>query len=80
MVCLAQEAGREQHQLATRGLGVGLPFEFVLDDLLDAPRVVELEVQRTPAGGVDTLAAVLVRQAQQLLRLAQLGPREVAGE
>lgn len=75
-----QEARGEQHELPARRLGVDLAFELVLDDLLDAAGVEQLEVHGPPAGSVDALAAVLVRQAQELLGLSQLGPGEVARE
>jgi len=52
----------------------------VLDDLFDAPRVEQLEVHGAAARGIDPLAAVLVREPKQLLRLAQLRLGEVTGE
>ena len=54
--------------------------EGALYDLLDAADVDELEEECSPAGGIEAFAAVLVGQAQELLTLAQLRPREVASE
>jgi len=67
-----QEAWWEHHELALRRRGVvrGLTLEIVLYDGLDASDVVQLEVHRSPAGGVEPLAAILVAQAKKLLRLA----------
>jgi hypothetical protein len=78
----ALEARRQQHELAPGllGGGCGVALELVLHDLLDAPDVVEFEVEGPPAGGLEPRAAVLVGQPQELLALAQLGPGEVTRE
>lgn len=51
-----------------------------LDDPLDLLDVDDVEAERASARRVDTLATVLAAQAQQRLRLPELGPREVARE
>ena len=76
----AQEARGECNELPARGLGVGLAIQSALEDAPDALGIEELEGQRPVTGGVDALVAVLVGEPQQGLALAQLGPREVAGQ
>ena len=79
----AEEAGgggRQQDELAARRLGLAGRAEAVFEDLDDALDAPQLEVEGAPAGDVDAGAAVLVREAQELLRLAELGPREGSGE
>jgi hypothetical protein len=68
----ALEARRQEHELAPSRLGGGrgIALELVLDDLLDAPDVDEFEVEGSPAGGIEALAAVLVGEPQELLALA----------
>jgi hypothetical protein len=51
-----------------------------MDDPLHASDVEQIEGQSAATGSVHPLSAVLVGQAQQLLRLAELGPGEVTGE
>ena len=75
----AEEAGREQHELSG-DLGVAEGLEAVQDDALEALDVHEVEGEGPAAGGVEAGEAVLVAQAQELLGLAQLGPREGPGE
>ena len=75
----AEEAGRQQDELP-RSLGLGERLEAVLDDALEALDVGEVEGERAAAGGIESREAVLVAEAQQLLGLAQLRPREGAGE
>ncbi len=74
-----QEAGREQHELSRR-LGVAERFEAVHDDAFEALDVDQVEGERAPAAGVEAREAVLVAEAQELLGLAQLRPREGAGQ
>jgi hypothetical protein len=45
-------------------------------DAFDAPHLQQIEAEGTRAGGIEPLGCVAVGQAQQLLALAQLGPRE----
>ena len=59
---------------------MGLAVEGAFDDLLDTSDVDELEEERSPAGGIESFAAVLVGQPQEFLALAELRPREVAGQ
>lgn len=75
-----REAARQQQELAggvgiRRGLG-----ECVDDDALDLVDVDEVEGQGAGAGAIDALGAIASAQTQQLLGLAQLGPREGPGE
>ncbi len=79
MVRGAEEAGRERDQLPLRGRRI-VAVEARDHDLLDALDVEELEGQCPAAGGVESLEAVALGQAQELLRLAQLRPRERTGE
>ena len=71
---------REDQQLAAAGIALGLAREAGLQHGLDALHVEELEVQGAAAGGVEPAAAVLVAEAQELLGLAQLRPREGSRE
>jgi len=77
-----QEASRrEQDELSARSGGIELAaVESVLHDRFDAPDVEELEVDGSVAGGFHPRSAVLVDEAQELLALAQLRPREGPGE
>ncbi len=79
MIGGAQEAGREQHELSRR-LGVAERFEAVHDDAFETLDVDEVEGERAAAGRVEAREAVLVAEAQELLGLAQLRPREGPGE
>jgi hypothetical protein len=72
-----QEARGEQDELASGLLGAGVAaIEAVLHDLFDAAYVEELEVDGAAAGGFQPRSAVLVGEAQELLALTQLRPRE----
>ena len=53
-------------------------LQGAFEDVLDPPDVDQVVVEGAAAGGIDPCVAVLVRQAEQLLRLSQVGPREGA--
>lgn len=53
-------------------------LQGAFEDVLDPPDVYQVVVEGAAAGGIDPGVAVLVRQAEQLLRLSQVGPREGA--
>ncbi len=55
-------------------------LEVLNDDLLDPLDIVQVEGQGAAAGLIDSLPAVLLPQAQELLALAQLGPGELTGQ
>ena len=78
--CGTQEAGVVEQQELSRDVRVTEGLEAVLDDVLEALHVDEVEGQRAAAGGVEAGEAVLVAEAQELLGLAQLRPREGPGE
>ena len=66
----AQEAwGGEQDELSRCRAG-SLSVESSLDDFLNSADVDEIEVKGTAAGGIEPLAARLIREPQQPLRLA----------
>src|SRR5215469_3890732 len=62
------------------GLGFLLRFQPLFQNALDAVDVQEVEVQSSPASRVQTSGAVALGQAQQLLRLAQTAPGELAAQ
>jgi len=74
--CGTQEAcGAEEDELPS-GAGGRRGIEALFDDGLDPADVDEVEVQGARAGGVESGAAVLVAEAQELLGLAEVGPGE----
>ena len=75
----AGEARRERDDGAARVRG-GLVFEGGPDDRLHAADLDELEGQGARAGGVDAGGPVALGQPQELLRLAEAGPREGPAE
>ena len=56
----------------------GLTLEIVLDDGLDASDVVQLEVHRSPAGGVEPLAGPVKTVAGTDCAFAQDGKKIIA--
>ena len=75
----AGEPGRERDDGAARARG-RLVLERGPDDRLDAADLDQLEGQGARAGGVDAGRDVALGQPQELLRLAEAGPREGPAE
>lgn len=78
----AQEAGGDEAELLCWSTGSWPRFALkaLTDDVLDAADVDQVEAQSAPTGAIDSVASVRVHQAQQLLSLAQVRPREGAAE
>jgi len=71
-----QEAGGAQEDELASGAGWWHGRESFLEDGLDPADVNEIEVQRALAGAVEARASVFVAEPQELLRLAEIGPRK----
>lgn len=81
------EAARRTHELrgqlddlALGGGQFGIILQAMVNDAFEATNVDQIERQRPAASAIDPRRTVLLGQADQLLGLAQLGPREGAGE
>src|SRR5215207_724829 len=73
--------GKLDELAATRRIARrGRRLRSELDDPLDLLDVDDVEGERASTRRVDTIATVLAAEAQQRLRLPELGPREVARE
>src|SRR5215469_4434000 len=70
----------QRRLLAHDGLRFALRFQSLLQNALDAVDVQQVEVESSPASGVHTSGTVAFGQAQQLLRLTQTAPGELAAQ
>ena len=71
-----EEAAGQKEDLALGGGGFVLRTQALLDDLLQAADIDQLETERSCTGLIDPLATVLLGQAEKLLCLAELRPGE----
>lgn len=68
------------NNLVFGGTQFGVVIQAMVNDAFEATNVDQIERQRPAACTIDTHRTVLLGQADQFLGLAQLGPREGAGE
>ena len=78
MVCRTQKLQFQWRLLSDNRLRGGIAFQALFENALDPVDIDQIKVQGAPARGVETVRSISIRQAQQLLRLPQTAPGELA--
>ena len=63
----AQKLQVERSLMTGDGFGCGIIFQALLENTLHAINIEEFESQRSPTGGIKSVGAVALGQAEQLL-------------